>query len=97
MLSNRVLHGRRHDHGKGDSGLAEGAGHASITIDEAAKVLGCEARYVRTLRNRGKLKATPRKSELLTVASIKSYMEARKKVNHRTQEMVGTTEMETIA
>lgn len=61
-------------------------GRATVTIEDAANMIGCQMKYVRTLRNRGKLKASPRNNELLTVASVKSYIVSREKGNSETQE-----------
>jgi hypothetical protein len=71
---------------RSQSSLLDGlASRSSVPIEEAAKIIGCEVKYVRTLRNRGKLKATSRNNELLTIASIKSYIEGKRKGKQETQ------------
>jgi hypothetical protein len=72
------------------------AGRSSVSIEEAAKILGCEVKYVRTLRNRGKVKATPRNNELLTIASIKSHIEGRKKGKQETQQGDETRQLHAV-
>lgn len=46
----------------------------SVTLEEAARLLNRDVKYVRTLRARGKIKKTPRNDNLITTASIKSYL-----------------------
>jgi hypothetical protein len=46
----------------------------TVALKDAARLLGCEVKYVRTLRTRGKVKASPRNNDLITTASIKNYL-----------------------
>jgi hypothetical protein len=47
---------------------------STVSIQDAARLIDNDVKYVRTLRSRGKLKATPRNNDLITVASIKTYL-----------------------
>jgi len=47
---------------------------STVSIREAAAIIGCEPKYVRTLRDRRTLKATPRNKDLITTASLKAYL-----------------------
>lgn len=46
----------------------------SVALEEAARILNCEVKYVRTLRDRGRIQRTRRTAERIMVASIKGYL-----------------------
>ncbi len=49
----------------------------TVSIKDAAAIIGCEMKYVRTLRDRRTLKATPRNKDLITTTSLKAYLAER--------------------
>ncbi len=49
----------------------------TVSIKEAALIIGKDVKYVRTLRDRHNLKATPRNTDLITVTSLKTYLAGR--------------------
>jgi uncharacterized membrane protein YhaH (DUF805 family) len=46
----------------------------TVSLEEAAQLLKCSTKYVRTLRDRHKIKATPRNRERFTTESINLYL-----------------------
>jgi hypothetical protein len=46
----------------------------TVSLEEAAQLLKCSTKYVRTLRDRHKIKATPRNRERFVTESIKLYL-----------------------
>jgi hypothetical protein len=59
--------------------LAGLSGRATLPIERAAAIIGCEIKHVQALRNQGKLKHAPKAKNMITVASIKSYIAMRRK------------------
>jgi hypothetical protein len=57
-----------------DSSLDALLDRPTVSIQEAAQLIGKDIKYVRTLRSRGNLKATPRNKDLITTASVKTYL-----------------------
>jgi len=55
------------------------AGNATVSLEEAASVLGYETRYIARLRNEGKLRHNPRRDDQITVASIRAYHASHKR------------------
>lgn len=53
----------------------------TVSIEEAARVLGCDVKYARELRSKHKLIATPRNKDRITVRSIHAVLESRQKRN----------------
>jgi len=51
----------------------------SVTVKEAATMLGLSETYVRELRNNKKLRCTGRNKKLILLSSIKAYQESRQK------------------
>ncbi len=54
-------------------------GRETVPLEMAARVLNCQIKYVVRLRNAGKLKHGPKRDDLITVASLRSYLAARGK------------------
>jgi hypothetical protein len=54
-------------------------GRETVPLEVAARVLNCQIKYVVRLRNAGKLKHVPKRDDLITVASLRSYLAARGK------------------
>jgi hypothetical protein len=54
-------------------------GREMVPLEVAARVLNCQIKYVVRLRNAGKLKHGPKRDDLITVASLRSYLAARGK------------------
>ena len=54
-------------------------GRETVPLEVAARVLNCQIKYVVRLRNAGKLKHGPKRDDLITVASLRSYLAARGK------------------
>jgi len=52
----------------------------SVTVKEAATMLGLSESYVRELRNNKKLRSSGRNKKLILVSSVKAYQEARQKM-----------------
>jgi hypothetical protein len=67
--------GKSHEH----PALAGLSGRATLPIETAAAIIGCEIKHVQSLRNQGKLKHAPKARNMITVASIKSYLTIRRK------------------
>jgi hypothetical protein len=59
--------------------LAGLSGRATLPLETAAEIIGCEVKHVQALRNQGKLKHAPRARDMITVASIKNYLNLRRK------------------
>jgi hypothetical protein len=59
--------------------LAGLSGRATLPLETAAAIIGCEIKHVQSLRNQGKLKHAPKAKNMITVASIKSYLMLRRK------------------
>jgi hypothetical protein len=59
--------------------LAGLSGRATLPIETAAAIIGCEIKHVQALRNQEKLKHAPKARNMITVASIKSYLAIRRK------------------
>jgi hypothetical protein len=59
--------------------LASLSGRATLPLETAAAIIGCEIKHVQALRNQGKLKHAPKARNMITVASIKSYLNIRRK------------------
>lgn len=94
--TNEVPHSSDENGAKIDAqndGLDGLSGRSTVTIETAAKMIGCEMKYVKQLRSRGRLKTSPRNNELITVASIKSYNAARRKTNQKPQESDDETQL----
>jgi len=46
----------------------------TVSLEDAARLIDNDIKYVRTLRSRGNLKGTPRNQDLITTDSIKNYL-----------------------
>jgi hypothetical protein len=49
----------------------------SVSIKAAARIVGCDPKYIRTLRDRKRLEATSRNRNLIKTSSIKAYLAER--------------------
>lgn len=67
-----------------DDPLAGLTGRDTVTIEQAAMLLGCQEKYVVTLRNEGKLRHQSKNDRLITVASLRQYMAKRRPVTRST-------------
>jgi len=54
-------------------------GRETVPLAVAAQVLNCQEKYVIRLRNQGRLKHSSKRDDLITVASLRSYVAARGK------------------
>jgi hypothetical protein len=54
-------------------------GRETVSLEVAARALNCQVKYVVRLRNAGKLKHGPKRDDLITVASLRTYLAARGK------------------
>lgn len=59
--------------------LANLSGRDTVSLEDAAKVIGCQVKHVTSLRNEGKLKHGSRSNERITVASLRAYLANRKR------------------
>jgi hypothetical protein len=57
-----------------DASLAALLERPTVSLEDAARIIEKDIKYVRTLRSRGNLKGTPRNQDLITTASIKDYL-----------------------
>src|SRR5262249_55311718 len=67
-------------------------GRETVSLAVAAQVLNCQEKYVIRLRNQGRLKHGSKRNDLITVASLRSYVAARRKrgrVSGKSVERVG--------
>jgi len=76
------------DDGSEESLLKGLQGKDTVTVEQAAQVLGHEdTRYVVRLRNEGTLKHKPKHEDLITVASLRAYLATHKRRTPTTEKL----------
>lgn len=55
------------------------SGRATLPIEQVAQMIGCEIKYVQSLRSKGTLKHAAKSKDAITVASLKTYLATRRK------------------